>query len=113
MQITDFTVGIAVSDIASARAWYEDVFELDTPDLEPMEGMAEYKIGSLWLQLDGVEVKESSTILRFGVTDIDAEHSRLTELGVDVDEVTRIPDLLSYFDFRDPDGNVLSLYQVV
>jgi predicted enzyme related to lactoylglutathione lyase len=113
MQITDFTVGLAVSDLAASREWYEKVFDLPAPDLQPMEGMAEYKIGSLWLQLDSVEVKPSSTVLRFGVSNIEAEHTRLTELRVDADEITRIPDLLSYFDFRDIDGNVLSLYQVV
>jgi predicted enzyme related to lactoylglutathione lyase len=113
MQITDFTVGLAVSDLPAARAWYEKVFELGDPSLLPMEGVAEYNLGSFWLQLDSVEVRESSTVLRLGVEDIDAEHARFAELGVDADEITRIPDLLSYFDFRDIDGNVLSLYQVV
>lgn len=112
MEITEVTVGLAVSDLASARAWYEEVLELDGPDLEPMEGLVEYKVGPIWLQLDEVDVAESSTVLRLGVPDIEAEHARLTALGVEVDEVIEIPDLISYFDFRDPDGNELSLYQL-
>lgn len=106
------TVGLAVSDLASARAWYEEVLELDGPDLEPMEGLVEYKVGPIWLQLDAVDVAESSTVLRLGVVDIAAEHARLTELGVELDEIITVPELISFFDFRDPDGNELSLYQL-
>lgn len=106
------TVGLAVSDLASARAWYEEVLELDGPDLEPMEGLVEYKVGPIWLQLDAVDVAESSTVLRLGVVDIGAEHARLTELGVELDEIITVPELISFFDFRDPDGNELSLYQL-
>lgn len=107
------TVGLAVSDLAAARVWYEEVLELGAPDLEPMEGLVEYKAGPIWLQLDEVDVTASSTMLRLGVADVEAEHGRLTALGVDVDEVIEIPELISYFNFRDPDGNELSLYQLV
>jgi catechol 2,3-dioxygenase-like lactoylglutathione lyase family enzyme len=113
MEITEVTVGLAVSDLVASRAWYERVLELGAPDLEPMEGLAEYKVGPIWLQLDEVDVTASSTMLRLGVVDIEVEHARLTALGVDVDEVIEIPELISYFNFRDPDGNEVSLYQVL
>jgi catechol 2,3-dioxygenase-like lactoylglutathione lyase family enzyme len=113
MKITDVTVGLTVSDLTSARAWYERALELEVPDLEPVDGVAEYKLlPGAWLQLGEGEVTVSSTALRVEVDDVDAEFARLTELGLVVEDIIRIPSVIDFFEFRDPDGNLLSLYSL-
>lgn len=55
MKAISGTVGMPVTDLAAARRWYERAFELSAPDLEPIEGLAEYNMGGWWLQLMVVE----------------------------------------------------------
>ena len=57
----------------------------------------------------GTEVTPQNSGITFRTDDIDAEHARLREAGVDVDaEIMRmggmVPDM---FFFRDPDGHTL------
>jgi predicted enzyme related to lactoylglutathione lyase len=116
MQITSVTIGLTVSNLETARRWYEQVFELATPDLEPIDGVAEYDLGSAWLQLgEGQPADSSSTTIRFEVPDVAAEHARILalDLEIELDEIVQVPDLIDFFVFRDPDGNLLSLYTLV
>jgi predicted enzyme related to lactoylglutathione lyase len=116
MEITSATVGLPVTDLAAARDWYERVFEVTAPPLEPADDIVEYEIGPIWLQLaKGTDAAAagSSTVLRLGVDDVDAEHRRLQELGVPTGRVVHVPGAVDFFDFRDPFGNVLSLYTMV
>ena len=41
--------------------------------------------------------------------DVEAEHARLRSLGVDVDELMRVPGAPLLFMMRDPDGNHLAV----
>ena len=116
MQISSVTIGLTVSNLDAARNWYEQVFELATPDLEPIDGVAEYDLGSAWLQLgEGQPADSSSTTIRFEVADVAAEYARLRALGLEIelDDIVQVPDLIDFFVFRDPDGNLLSLYTLV
>ena len=109
------TVGVPAADLRRAVDWYRATFELDTPDLEPSEGIVEFKLGPIWVQL--VEAAggphDGSTILRLGVHDAGAEHDRLAALGVAVGELENVDNVIEYFDFADPDGNRLGLYAEV
>jgi len=107
------TIGIAVTDLAVARHWYEAVFELAGPDLEPMDGVVEYRLGDCWLQLGEGACTPGGWVLRVGVADIWRERTRLLGLGIDVDPVIEIDDVIAFCEFHDPDGNRLSLYTVV
>ena len=79
---------IKVSDYAAALAWY--VAWLGEPDEVPMEGMAEWRIAdNTWLQLDASE---------------GAAHPA----GDIVDW-----EVVLCCDLHDPDGNRISLAQVV
>jgi predicted enzyme related to lactoylglutathione lyase len=113
MQITSVTIGLTVSNLESARSWYEQVFELATPDLEPIDGVAEYDLGSAWLQLgEGQPADSSSTTIRFEVADVASEYARLLalDLEIELDEIVQVPDVIDFFVFRDSDGNLLSFY---
>ncbi|GAB2860777.1 VOC family protein [Nocardioides pacificus] len=112
MDIESVTVGLPVGDLDEAVQWYGRVLGVAAPDLEPAEGVVEFQLGPIWLQL-GVEPVErtgAQVVVRLGVADAAAEHARLLELGVDADPVEDVPGAVSYFDFRDPYGNVLSCY---
>ena len=109
------TVGLPVSDLGQALGWYRDVFGLGEPDLAPADGVLEFQVGPVWLQLSvapaaPVAPAAAGTVTRFGVADAGGERTRLTGLGVPVGPLEHVPGAVDYFDFADPDGNRLSLY---
>jgi len=114
MDITSATIGITVSQLALSQLWYQAVFELDAPDLAPVDGIVEYEVGGIWIQLNEEPdaPPASGVVLRFGVSDVALEHTRLELLGVDVSPIVHVDGAVDFFDLADPDGNTLSLYTV-
>ncbi|GAA4705355.1 VOC family protein [Pseudonocardia yuanmonensis] len=112
MNVSSVTVGLPVSDLDRAVSWYRRVLQLAEPDLEPAEGVVEFKVGPAWLQLgaDSTARSGAEVVTRFGVDDARRERERLVELGVAVGPLEHVPGAVDYFDFTDPDGNVLSMY---
>jgi predicted enzyme related to lactoylglutathione lyase len=106
------TVGLPVGDLGRAVRWYQEVFRLGEPDLAPADGVLEFQVGPVWLQLSATPVAPSAagTVTRFGVADAGAERSRLARLGVAVGPLEHVEGAVDYFDFTDPGGNRLSLY---
>ncbi|EKM9526796.1 VOC family protein [Listeria monocytogenes] len=97
------TIGLPVSDLEKSVSWYEK--------LTPVEGVVEYQIGSVWIQLFEEKINVSENVLRIGVEDLDVEFERLKTLEVITEEVIEdVPGIIRYFDFSDPDGNKLSFY---
>ncbi|WP_420369033.1 VOC family protein [Curtobacterium sp. L1-20] len=114
MDITSVTVGLPVTDIEASCLWYGAVFERTEPDLEPDEGIAEYEVGGIWIQLyEDDDAEENPVSVRFGVDDVTAQHARIGALGIDVGPVECVDGAVDWFDVRDPDGNVLSLFSLV
>nr|WP_300148573.1 VOC family protein [Propionicimonas sp.] len=113
MLVQSVTVGLPVTDLERSVEWYRRAFQLDDPDLEPAEGIVEFRVGGIWLQLGQAASGPAGTaaIVRFGVQDIAVERVRLASLGVAVGGLDRVDGILEYFDFSDPDGNRLSLYE--
>jgi lactoylglutathione lyase len=109
MKTTSVTMGLPVRDLREAQEWYAGVLGHEH-ELEPAEGLAEFEVhpGS-WLQL----MDEGRPVFRIGVSDIEAERERLLALGVEVSQIDGIEGVIRFFDFQDPDGNDLSLYQVL
>ncbi|PYY34378.1 MULTISPECIES: VOC family protein [unclassified Curtobacterium] len=113
MDITSVTVGLPVTDLEASCLWYGAVFERVEPDLEPTEGVAEYEVGGIWIQLlEDPDADDNPVIVRFGVDDVVAQHARIAALGIDVGPVECVDGAVDWFDARDPDGNVLSLYSL-
>lgn len=114
MRIESVTVGVPTTDLQRSVQWYQRVFELGRADLEPSEGVVEFKLGTVWLRLgpDG-HGSPGGFVLRFEVADVSAERARLAGMGVQTSGLRQVEGLLEYFDFTDPDGNRLSLYAEV
>ncbi len=111
MEVVSVTVGVPVTDLAAAVAWYRRVLELPEPDLEPADGVVEFKVGRIWLQLwQEASPRGGDVVVRLGVPDVDRQWARLRALGVAVGPVEHVPGAVDYVDFVDPDGNRLSLY---
>lgn len=115
MNVSGVTVALPVSDLDSAANWYQRVLELSEPDLQPVDGVVEFKIGSLWLQLGEESTARSGAqvVTRFGVDDAGQERQRLERLGIPVGPLEHVPGAVNYFDFQDLDGNMLSMYSEV
>lgn len=79
MEILSATLGLPVSALPRAVQWYRRVFELPGPDLEPVDGVVEFKVGSVWLQLGEETTTRSGAevVTRFGVESVAKEHDRL------------------------------------
>ena len=111
LEAAEVTVGIPVTDLSRARGWYERVLGRP-PELEPMPGILEWKVGGAWLQLEEGTARPGGWTFRIGVQNLKLERSRLVELGLQVSDVTDIPGVIQFFDFADPDGNKLSIYEL-
>ena len=110
MTAVSVTIGIPVSDLQAASRWYEQILD-KPPDIEPVPGIREFEIAGTWIQLDEGQPVRGNWTLRIGVTDLNAERQRLEKLGLKLGETRTVPDVISYFNFYDPDGNRLSCYQ--
>lgn len=110
LNVKSITVGLPVSNLEKSASWYEKILMSDEK-ISPVEGIIEYQIGSVWIQLFEEKINVSENGLRLEVEDLDKEFERLKTLGVIVDEVMwDVPGIIRYFDFSDPDGNKLSFY---
>lgn len=113
MNILGLSIGIPVKNLEESAKWYRKLLG-EREEFNPVEGITEFLLtkGS-WLQLMEVpDFLPSENNLRFEVEDIDAVLSHLEILEVSPAEIVRIPELLSFIEFKDIDGNSLSFYQL-
>ena len=108
----DVLVEIAVSDLPKSREWYSRLFGKG-PDLEPFPGNVEFKVGGAWVQIVNGKVQPSSWTLLLAVGDLSREWERLRESGIAATEIKTVPDVIRFFDLRDPDGNAMRWFQVL
>ncbi|MFQ5950547.1 MAG: VOC family protein [Candidatus Geothermarchaeales archaeon] len=112
--IQSLTVGISVSDLAEVTECYRNLLG-PRRELDPVPKIREFKlIEDFWLQL--VEVKRGSKfspVIRIGVDDLDRQHDRLSNLGIELGRIEEVPDLIRYFSLEDPYGNRLSYYELL
>jgi predicted enzyme related to lactoylglutathione lyase len=103
---------IKVNDIQKSREWYSRLFGKG-PDLEPFPGNVEFKLGGAWVQISAGKVQPSSWSLQLEVRDLSRERERLRENGIEATEIKTVPNVISYFDLSDPDGNAMRWFQVL
>jgi catechol 2,3-dioxygenase-like lactoylglutathione lyase family enzyme len=119
---TDPTPMIAVKDVGRARAFYGDTLGLEAVDAMGDE-LVTMKSGETKLSVYRSDYAgtNKATALTFPVDDIAAEVRELKDKGVtfehyDMDGLTRDGDVYSGEGmrtawFKDPDGNILSLFE--
>jgi len=103
---------IPVSDLERSRQWYTRLLGKG-PDLEPFPGNVEFKVGSAWLQIAKGKVQPSGWSFQIEVRDITRERERLRSASVEAEEVKTVPNVISFFGVKDPDGNSLLFFQVL
>ena len=118
----DATPSIAVKDLDRARKYYEETLGLEAVDRQGEE-VVTMKSGATKVNVYRSEFAGSNqaTALTFDVADIVAEVRELKDKGVmfehyDMDGLTRDGDVYSAEGmktawFKDPDGNILSLFE--
>ena len=115
-KIESVTVGIAVKNVKEATKWYKSLLG-DVEMMEPDPGTVELQLsGNTWLQLDDtgyLKIGGGSTIIRLSTKDIEATHETVKSLASDVEDIKTVEGVIRYFDFKDPDGNRLSYYQMM
>ena len=104
---------ITVSDLSNSREWYARLFGKKGPDLEPFPGNVEFKLGNSWIQIVKGEVKPSSWNLQLEVWDLARERERIRAAGIAATEIKGVPNVISFFDLKDPDGNSMRWFQVL
>ena len=112
IDVKEAIVVIAVSDISKSREWYSRLFGKG-PDLEPFPGNAEFKVGGAWVQISKGKVQASSWSLQLEVQDLSRERERLREARIGATEIKTVPNVISYFDLNDPDGNTMRWFQLL
>ena len=115
-KIETITIGVGVKSVAEATKWYTELLG-DIEVVEPAPGTVELQLSeNTWLQLDDtgyLAVGGGSSIVRFSTDNIEAAHKAVKVIASDVDEIETVEGVISYFDFKDPNGNRLSYYQMM
>ena len=113
-KVKTFTVGLPVTDLRRAVEWYRQLLG-EAEEINPAPGIWEFQIiSSGWLQLFESESNNpNAAVVRFESYDIEASRMQALSLGTDVGEIESVPEAVRYFEFRDPFGNQLSLYELL
>lgn len=111
------TVILRVRDLAAARAWYATTLDLHAVYEDAAQGLAVLGLHggtsvTLWAHPAEDPIPASSTFPIFAVADSRAAHAQLGARGVAVEPVIEAEGV-SFFRFRDLDGNPLEACEVV
>lgn len=110
----EVTVGVPVASVAKAEEWYLKMLGSDVEVLRPVPGVVEFKVApNVWFQIfesDGQQ--PSKTTVRFLVDDMQTTQASIAQAGIDTGEAITVPDVVTYSEFADPDGNALGLYDL-
>ena len=112
IDVRETLVVITVSDLSKSREWYSRLFGKG-PDLEPFPGNVEFRVGGAWVQISSGKVQTSSWSLQLEVRDLSRERERLRGSGIGASEIKTVPNVISYFDLGDLDGNTMRWFQVL
>ena len=113
-EIKSVTIGIPVTNMDNATKWYRSLLG-NVEEMEPAPGVWEFSLTpTTWLQLFEVKNSQSNpTVVRFESSDINASHELALKISKEVTEIESVPEVVSYFDFKDPFGNSLSFYELL
>jgi len=113
-QIKSVTIGLPVTNMDNAKKWYRNLLG-KVEEMEPAPGVMEFRLTpTTWIQLFEVKTSQHNpTVMRFESDDIKASHELALRIAKEVTKIESVPEVVSYFDFKDPFGNALSFYQLL
>jgi len=98
---------LPVADHAAAVAWYKQWIGRD-PDVEPMEGVAEWQLAeNAWIQVSVDPESAGKTSVVIGVEDIDAHVASLAKGEVKYGEIQDY-GFIKLTEVPDPEGNKIN-----
>ena len=104
---------IQVGDLDRAKAWYEDILGLDSLFFASEVGWGEMQLHGgdpkLGLNLSDKTPEGNWGKLMLEVEDIEEAKIYMEKKGVKTTEITTIPDMVSYFDIEDSEGNGIQI----
>ena len=114
MEIAGITTDLAVTDLDLAVAFYADILER-APDLRPDDRSAEWILHrrpEIALRLVAREGSPASGFrIGIGVADVARERARLSAVWGELPSVTTRPGVIAQLELRDPDHNLVALWQ--
>lgn len=112
MDIVGITTDVPVGELERAVAFYETVLGRG-PDLRPDQQTAEWILRrdpEIAVRLTA-RAERTAVRIGLGVADVDAERDRLCGVLPDVPPVRCKPGVIALLELRDPDGNLVVLWQ--
>lgn len=110
----EVVVGVSVSPIIDAGAWYLSLLGPGGEVIKPYPGVVEFRVApGVWYQIfESEDHQPSGAVVRFLVDDIASSQTRWADAGIDTPEAIQVPNVVTYSEFTDPDGNALGLYEL-
>ena len=108
-----FYVSLDVADFDRAKKFYQDIFNFEiTFDAGKEVGWCELELPVKGIKIglnysENKEVKPGSTSLGICVEDIEATKQYLDSKSVYTTKIRDVPDLVSLFDMKDSEGNLI------
>jgi catechol 2,3-dioxygenase-like lactoylglutathione lyase family enzyme len=111
--IKSATFGIAVSDLDASTKWYEQF--LGSSAQSPDDGIIEFELlaGTYLMLSEASDEEPPGGSVNLQVDDVQAALAAVQQLGLTPGEVETIPEVLSYFEVKDPDGHTITLLQIM
>lgn len=112
MAFTEVFAGIAVTDIGSARAWYERLFGRPA-DMLPNDNEAAWQLaGHGWIYVVGDRERAGKALVTVLVDDLDDQLADMAERGLEAGAVETLGNGVRKASIADPDGNEISFGEV-
>lgn len=107
---------LKVEDLERAKKFYEDIFNFEIEwYMSPEVGWCEFNLpgGTPRLGLNTIEesesISEDSGTFTIEVNDIESAKDYLTEKGLNPSDITDVPNMVSYFNIYDTEGNRIQI----
>jgi len=110
MPVTHLFAGVAVTDFAAARPWYEALFGRP-PDMLPKEGEAVWHVttsASVYVTADSA--RAGRALVTIAVSDLDEQATALAARGVSFAEPAAESSALRQLTATDDDGNCVKFF---
>ena len=113
LQVIKTYFQIQVESLDRAKKWYEDILGLDSLFFASEVGWGEMQLHGgdpkLGLNLTDKTPEGNWGKLMLEVEDIYEAKKFMEAKGVDTSEITTVPEMVSYFDIKDSEGNGIQI----